>query len=45
MFPKGDDGKAEAGSADYVDTYKAMEECQRKGETGDNTPTCPKDHL
>lgn len=31
MFPKGEDGKVVAGSADYVDTYKAMEECQRKG--------------
>ena len=30
-FPKGEDGKVIPGSADYVDTYKAMEECYRKG--------------
>ncbi|KAF2162351.1 hypothetical protein M409DRAFT_69236 [Zasmidium cellare ATCC 36951] len=30
-FPKDDNGKAIPGTADYVDTYTAMEECQRKG--------------
>jgi len=25
LFPKGDDGKVITGTADYVDTYKAME--------------------
>lgn len=33
MFPKGEDGKVIPGDADYVDTYKAMEECQKKGKT------------
>lgn len=31
MFPKDDSGKVLTGTADYVDTYKAMEECQKKG--------------
>ncbi len=33
MFPKDDNGKVIPGTADYVDTYKAMEECQKKGKT------------
>ncbi|KAK5108402.1 hypothetical protein LTR62_008358 [Meristemomyces frigidus] len=31
MFPKGSDGKVATGSADYVDTYKAMEACFKSG--------------
>jgi diketogulonate reductase-like aldo/keto reductase len=31
MFPKDKDGKVETGQADYVETYKAMEECFKKG--------------
>lgn len=31
MFPKDKDGKVETGTADYVATYKAMEECFKKG--------------
>lgn len=31
MFPKDESGKVLTGAADYVDTYKAMEECQKKG--------------
>lgn len=31
MFPKDKDGKVITGDADYVATYKAMEECQKKG--------------
>jgi len=31
MFPKDKDGKVETGTADYVETYKAMEECFKKG--------------
>lgn len=31
LMPKGDDGKIQTGSADYVDTYKAMEACFKKG--------------
>ena len=31
MFPKGEDGKVIPGKSDYVDTYKAMEACYKKG--------------
>lgn len=31
MFPKDNDGKVQTGTADYVETYKAMEECFKKG--------------
>ena len=31
MFPKDNDGNTIPGDADYVDTYKAMEECFKKG--------------
>lgn len=31
LIPKGKDGKTETGTADFVDTYKAMEECYKKG--------------
>lgn len=31
MFPKDKDGKVETGTADFVETYKAMEECFKKG--------------
>ncbi len=33
LMPKDGDGKIVPGKADYVDTYKAMEECQKKGKT------------
>jgi len=33
LMPKDADGKIIPGKADYVDTYKAMEECQKKGKT------------
>jgi len=31
LFPKDSNGKVETGSSDYVDTYKAMEACFKKG--------------
>jgi alcohol dehydrogenase (NADP+) len=31
MFPKDSNNKVIAGDSDYVDTYKAMEECYKKG--------------
>jgi len=31
LMPKGSDGKIAAGDTDYVDTYKAMEACYKKG--------------
>ncbi|KAK3672587.1 hypothetical protein LTR78_007638 [Recurvomyces mirabilis] len=31
MFPKDNAGNVQTGSADYVDTYKAMESCFKKG--------------
>lgn len=31
LFPKDKDGKTIPGTADYVDTYKAMEQCFKKG--------------
>jgi len=31
MFPKDSDGKVIPGKSDYVDTYKAMEVCHKKG--------------
>ena len=33
MMPRDKDGKIETGTADYVDTYKAMEAVQKKGKT------------
>jgi len=33
FFPKGEDDKVIKGDTDYVDTYKAMEELQKKGKT------------
>jgi len=31
LFPKDSDGKTKSGDVDYVDTYKAMEACYKKG--------------
>ena len=31
LFPKDDNGKVQTGDTDYVDTYKAMEACFKKG--------------
>lgn len=33
LFPKGEDGKFIKGEGDYVETYKAMEKCLKKGKT------------
>ncbi|EME49956.1 hypothetical protein DOTSEDRAFT_20353 [Dothistroma septosporum NZE10] len=33
LFPKDKDGKVIPGDADYVEAYKAMEACQKKGKT------------
>ena len=33
LFPRDGDGKLKPGSDDYVDTYKAMEACMKKGKT------------
>jgi len=33
LMPKDSNGKMKTGDADYVDTYKAMEKCQKSGKT------------